>query len=139
MRCLQKIVSFRTFVQRGHIVFALKVWERLWRDKRDHNVEVCRRLGRVTKKYFSLRQSRTKFMKQCQEIKQNWTGQENFEICFCVIFSQHCFINVVHDCRLLEYTVCPPFLLGRGCLERGGDLFQGGCSFYIKNKLNYNI
>ena len=29
-------------------------------------------------------QSRTKFMKQ--EIKQNWTGQENFEICFCVIF-----------------------------------------------------
>ena len=31
-------------------------------------------------------QSWTKFMKQCQEIKQNWTGQENFEICFCVIF-----------------------------------------------------
>ena len=31
-------------------------------------------------------QSLTKFMKQCQEIKQNWTGQENFEICFCVIF-----------------------------------------------------
>ena len=31
-------------------------------------------------------QSRTKFMKQCQEIKQNWAGQENFEICFCVIF-----------------------------------------------------
>ena len=31
-------------------------------------------------------QSRTKFMKQCQEIKQNWTGQGNFEIFFCVIF-----------------------------------------------------
>ena len=28
---------------------------------------------------------RAKFMKQCQEIKQYWTGQENFEICFCVI------------------------------------------------------
>ena len=40
----------------------------------------------LQKKYFSLRQARTKFMKQCQEIKQNWTGQENFEICFCVIF-----------------------------------------------------
>ena len=26
------------------------------------------------------------------------------------------------------------FLEG-GCCERGGDLFQGGCSFYIKNKL----
>ena len=27
-------------------------------------------------------------MKQCQEIKQNWTGRENFDICFffCVIF-----------------------------------------------------
>ena len=40
----------------------------------------------LQKKYVSLRQSRTKFMKLCQEIKQNWTGQENFEICFCVIF-----------------------------------------------------
>ena len=36
--------------------------------------------------YFKILQSRTKFMKQCQEIKQNWTGQENFEICFCIIF-----------------------------------------------------
>ena len=31
-------------------------------------------------------QSRTKFIKQCQEIKQNWTGSENFEICFSIIF-----------------------------------------------------
>ena len=31
-------------------------------------------------------QSWIKFMKQCQEIKQNWTGQENFEICLCVMF-----------------------------------------------------
>ena len=30
-------------------------------------------------------QSLTKFMKQCKEIKQ-WTGRENFEICFCVMF-----------------------------------------------------
>ena len=28
-------------------------------------------------------------MKQCQEIKQNWTGQENFEIYFCVIFDHY--------------------------------------------------
>ena len=25
-------------------------------------------------------------MKQFQEIKQNWIGIENFDICFCVIF-----------------------------------------------------
>ena len=30
--------------------------------------------------------SPTKFMKQCQEIKQSCTGQENFEICFCAVF-----------------------------------------------------
>ena len=40
----------------------------------------------LQKKYFSLRQSRTEFLEQCQEIKQNWAGQEIFEICFCVIF-----------------------------------------------------
>ena len=28
-----------------------------------------------------IRQSRTKFMKQGQEINQNWTGRENFDIC----------------------------------------------------------
>ena len=43
-------------------------------------------MGRVTKKYFSLRQSWTKFMKQFQEIKQNWTEKENFQIYPCVIF-----------------------------------------------------
>ena len=26
-------------------------------------------------------------MKQCQEIKRNWTGQENFEIYFWVILT----------------------------------------------------
>ena len=36
----------------------------------------------LQQKYVSLRQSRIKFMKQSQEIKQNWTRQENFEICF---------------------------------------------------------
>ena len=30
-------------------------------------------------------QLRAKFMKQCQEIKRYWTGQENFEIGFCVL------------------------------------------------------
>ena len=34
------------------------------------------------------RQSRTKFMKQCQEIKKNWTGRENFDICLSVIFKK---------------------------------------------------
>ena len=30
-------------------------------------------------------QSKTKFMKQWQDIKQNRTGQENFEISICII------------------------------------------------------
>ena len=31
-------------------------------------------------------QSWTKFMKQCQQIKLNWTERENFNTCFCAIF-----------------------------------------------------
>ena len=38
------------------------------------------------KKYFSLRSSRIKSMKQYQEIEEISTQQENFETCFCVIF-----------------------------------------------------
>ena len=30
--------------------------------------------------------SRKKIMKQFQEVKQNWTSQENFKICFGVFF-----------------------------------------------------
>ena len=29
--------------------------------------------------------------------------------------------------------------LEEGCWEKGGDLFQGDCSFYIKNKLKSEI
>ena len=32
----------------------------------------------------------------------------------------------------------PQFLEG-GCWERGGDFFQGGCNFYIKDKLKSEI
>ena len=38
------------------------------------------------KKNFSLRSSRTKSMRQYQEIEKIWPGQENSEISFCVIF-----------------------------------------------------
>ena len=31
-------------------------------------------------------QSQTNFMKRCPEIQSNWTGREDFNICFCVIF-----------------------------------------------------
>ena len=34
--------------------------------------------------------SQMKLMKQCQEIKQNWTEPENFDIRFCIIFD-HCY------------------------------------------------
>ena len=32
-----------------------------------------------------------------------------------------------------------PTLLEGGCWERGGDFFQGGCNFHIKNKLKSEI
>ena len=35
---------------------------------------------------YYMRNTRTKFMKQFQEIKQNWAEQRNFGIHFCVIF-----------------------------------------------------
>ena len=31
--------------------------------------------------------SRKKFIEQCQDIKQNWTGRENVNICFCIVFN----------------------------------------------------
>ena len=45
-----KTVQLRTFAKCTHIIVALKLWERLWRFKTDQNIEVCRRLERVTKK-----------------------------------------------------------------------------------------
>ena len=30
-----------------------------------------------------------KSLKQNKEVQQNWTGSENFDICFCIIFC-HC-------------------------------------------------
>ena len=27
----------------------------------------------------------TKYLEQSKEIKQNWTGEENFDNCFCII------------------------------------------------------
>ena len=32
-----------------------------------------------------------------------------------------------------------PQLLERGCWERGGDFFQGGCNLHKKNKLKSEI
>ena len=32
-----------------------------------------------------------------------------------------------------------PQLLDGGCWEREGDFFQGGCNFYIKDKLKSEI
>ena len=52
----------------------------------------------------------------------------------------------------MSYCTPPPLLYGRGgggltgpqfleggCWERGGDFFQGGCNFYIKDKLKSEI
>ena len=42
----------------------------------------------LQKKYFSLRSSPIKSVKQYQEIEEISTGEENFETCFSVIFGQ---------------------------------------------------
>ena len=39
----------RTFAQCAHFVFTSELWEKLWRFKRDRNIKVCRRMGRVKK------------------------------------------------------------------------------------------
>ena len=41
-------VQFRTLAQCIQVISALKLWEGLWRFKRDQNLEVVRRLRRVT-------------------------------------------------------------------------------------------
>ena len=44
----------------------------VWHYKRDQNIEICKRLGRVTGiNLFKYRQSRTDYIKQSKEIKQN--------------------------------------------------------------------
>ena len=48
----KKAFQFRTFAWCPRIIFALKLWERLWRFMRDLKVEVGRRLGQTTKKLF---------------------------------------------------------------------------------------
>ena len=73
-KCSQEATQFRTFGQCTHIIFALKLWERLWSFKRDQNIEICRRVGRLKKLFNEI--SLTKLMKWWQKIKQNWTGQE---------------------------------------------------------------
>ena len=52
-QCSQKTVPYKIFVQCTHIIFALKLWKRLWISNRDQNIEVCRRLGWVTKWVYS--------------------------------------------------------------------------------------
>ena len=36
------------------------------------------------------RQSWAKYLEQNREIQENWTGQEKFDICFCVLFECYC-------------------------------------------------
>ena len=58
----------RAFAQYTHIIFAWTPWERLWRFKREKDIEVWRRLVQVVI-FFLHRQSWPKSMKQCPEIK----------------------------------------------------------------------
>ena len=60
-------------------------------------VSMCKDFGRIQNNgqeiYILFRnlQLRTKLMKQCQEIKQNWIGQENFGIPFSMTTSTKVF------------------------------------------------
>lgn len=61
---LQKAAQFRSFPQRAHIMFALKVWE-------------------MAQRYESNKIS--KFAGDCYKLQmQNLTGQQNFDISFHV-------------------------------------------------------
>ena len=54
-------------------------------------------------------QSRTKFMKQCQEIKQNWKAQETSDTCFCVLF-EYQYRSFISEGRLTTRLRLHPFL-----------------------------
>ena len=48
----------------------------------DQNIDVRKRLSKTSYKESLFTQTmRTKFMKQYQKIKQNWAGQQSFDIC----------------------------------------------------------
>ena len=113
----RKTVYFRTLTQHAHVIFALLFWERRWRLKKDHNLDVYRRLGQVEKSNYLLRQSWTKSMKQWQEIKQNRTGwviltflfvqflTENTKVFFPegrlgIRFCLHSFLSFFHNLQI---------------------------------------
>ena len=64
-------------------VFVLKYSKRIWKYQ---SIEVRTKLEGVGKSC-PHKQPQKKLMGQSKEIKQNWTGLRNCNICFCVIFS----------------------------------------------------
>ena len=53
-----------------------------FQNNRDQNIDVRKRLSKTSYKGSLFTQTmRTKFMKQYQKIKQNWAGQQSFDIC----------------------------------------------------------
>ena len=58
--------------------------------KKDQNIEVWRRMGRVTvKSFFTQTTLDKKNLEQSKEIKENWTWTENFDNYFCLIFDHY--------------------------------------------------
>ena len=59
----------------------------LWEIKKK---EVWKELDLVMTKNLFARTSPTKYLEQFKEIQENWTGLENFDIYFCVLFDCYC-------------------------------------------------
>ena len=86
--CLQKTVQIRTFPQFSHFILVLKVWERFSSYKKDQNTSV-KKTGTSNKQKLVQADNHSKEMKQSKEMKRNWTGTENLDNHFCVIFDCH--------------------------------------------------
>ena len=63
------IIYFRIFGQFTNFIFLFNIRENLGRYEKYQNIEIFRRLGRITKRNSLQNQSWTKLLKHCVEIK----------------------------------------------------------------------
>ena len=63
------IIYFRIFGQFTNFIFLFNIRENLRRYEKYQNIEIFRRLGRITKRNCLQNQSLTKLLKHCVEIK----------------------------------------------------------------------
>ena len=82
-------------------LFALKISEWLWSYKKESNYWGLRKNTTI-----SHRKSHKKLIEQSKEIKQNWKGSNNFDICFYINFS--CYDQSLISGSVTVHYVLPP-------------------------------